>query len=257
MLSDTLIFTDLDGTLLDHGSYSYAPALPMIEYIKNKGIPLIIVTSKTKGEVIELQNALGISDPFIIENGAGVFIPEKEGYTMIALGALYAETRRFFEKYAETVPMRGFFDMSVDEIAQRTGLSHDAAAKAKERTFSEPFVLEDDGDLEPLKALADEDGFDIVKGGRFYHLITKGQDKASAIKKVMERYEKASGTVYKSIALGDSENDLTMLQSVDTPILVPHLDGSYIPCDITSLVKAPFPGPKGWNEALKEYFNVQ
>ncbi len=256
MLSDTLIFTDLDGTLLDHGSYSYAPALPMIEYIKKNNIPLIIVTSKTKGEVIELQSALGISDPFIIENGAGIFIPEKGSYTMIALGTLYAETRRFFDKYAETVPMRGFFDMSVEEIAQRTGLAYDAAAKAKDRTFSEPFVLEYDGDLEPLKALAEEDGFDIVKGGRFYHLITKGQDKASAIKKLIERYEKASGTVYKSIALGDSENDLTMLQSIDTPILIPHPDGSYITCDIASLVKAPFPGPKGWNEALKEYFNV-
>lgn len=50
-----LIFTDLDGTLLDHETYKFDEAKEMLDFIKQNDIPLIIVTSKTKDEVIELQ----------------------------------------------------------------------------------------------------------------------------------------------------------------------------------------------------------
>jgi len=67
---NTIIFTDLDGTLLDHDSYSFEEASFMLDFIKEHDIPLIIVTSKTRNEVIGIQKRLGISTPFIIENGA-------------------------------------------------------------------------------------------------------------------------------------------------------------------------------------------
>ena len=153
--------------------------------------------------------------------------------------------------------MLGFFDMSVEEVSNYTNLSVEQAADAKERTFTEPFVLEDENALEALRKMANGDGLDVVKGGRFYHLITKGQDKAAAIAYLIKYYEKASGASYKTVALGDSANDLTMLESVDTPILIPHPDGSYMPCAISNLIKAPLPGPSGWNAALKDYFDVQ
>ncbi|WP_345977402.1 HAD-IIB family hydrolase [Sulfurimonas sp. HSL3-7] len=252
-----LVFTDLDGTLLDHDSYSFKPASHMLDFLKHNNIPLIIVTSKTKSEVLQLQEALGITAPFIIENGAGIYLPKEEGHLIIPLGKRYDQTRRAFVKYAEEIPMYGFSDMQIDEIAERTSLSPDRAYLASRRDFSEPFVLDKDEDLQKLRKMAEKDGFDVVKGGRFYHLITKGQDKAAAIRKVIQHYENLYGTSVTSIALGDSENDLTMLQSVDVPILIPHPDGSYIPCDIPHLIKAPFPGPEGWNSALKGYLHVQ
>ena len=101
------------------------------------------------------------------------------------------------------------------------------------------------------------DKLDIVQGGRFYHLITKGQDKANAIKHLVKQYEKNSDDKFKTIALGDSANDLNMLQSVDIPVLIPHPDGSFLECSIEGVTKAPFPGPKGWNAVLKEYFDVK
>lgn len=252
-----LVFTDLDGTLLDHNNYSFEPALEMLDFLKQNDIALIIATSKTKSEVIELQKALGITAPFIVENGAGIFLPQKEGYAMIPLGKLYSETRAAFRSYAKEIPMRGFADMRVDEIAALTTLSLENAQRAGQRDFSEPFILEDEEALPKLKKMAEKDGFDIVKGGRFYHLITKGQDKAAAIREVIRHYTDLHETAYTSIALGDSENDLTMLKNVDVPILVPHPDGSFTPFATPNLIKAPFPGPKGWNEALKRYFGVQ
>ena len=252
-----IIFTDLDGTLLDHTNYSFEAALPMLYFIKTNDIPLIIVTSKTKNEVLRIQALLGLKAPFIIENGAGIFIPSKEDYEMIAMGFDYEYIRSCFLKYAKSIPMIGFFDMKVEEVAKYTNLSIENASDAKKRSFTEPFILEDESRLDELRRMANEDELDIVKGGRFYHLITKGQDKSNAIKHLIKYYKKNGTEDLKTIALGDSANDLSMLQSVDMPVLIPHPDGSYLECDIETVIKAPFPGPKGWNTVLKEYFDVK
>lgn len=252
-----IIFTDLDGTLLDHTNYGFEAALPMLDFIKTNDIPLIIVTSKTKNEVLRIQALLGLKAPFIIENGAGILIPSKEDYEMIAMGFDYEYIRSCFLKYAKSIPMIGFFDMKVEEVAKYTNLSIENASDAKKRSFTEPFILEDESRLDELRKMANEDELDIVKGGRFYHLITKGQDKSNAIKHLIKYYKKNGEEGLKTIALGDSANDLSMLQSVDMPVLIPHPDGTYLECDIETVIKAPFPGPKGWNTVLKEYFDVK
>lgn len=252
----TIIFTDLDGTLLDHTTYSFDAAIPMLDYIKVNKIPLIIVTSKTKDEVLRIQKLLDIKRPFIVENGAGIFMPSIEGYEMIAMGFDYEYIRSCFLKYAASIPMLGFFDMKDEDVAKYTNLSIENASDARKRTFTEPFILEDENRLEELRSMANEDELDIVQGGRFYHLITMGQDKANAMNFLINEYQKNSDEDITTIALGDSANDLSMLENVDTPVLIPHIDGSFITCDIDGVIKAPFPGPKGWNAVLKEYFNV-
>ena len=105
--------------------------------------------------------------------------------------------------------------------------------------------------------MANDDELEIVKGGRFYHLITRGQDKANAIRFLINEYQNSGHDLIRTVALGDSANDLSMLQSVDVPVLIPHPDGSFLECGIEGVTKAPFPGPKGWNAVLKEYFDVK
>jgi len=253
----SIIFTDLDGTLLDHGTYSFEVALPMLDFIKSNNIPLIIVTSKTKDEVLRIQKLLDMKAPFIVENGAGIFIPSEEGYEMVSMGFDYAYIQDCYLKYASSISIVGFSAMKDEEVVKHTGLSIENASDARKRTFTEPFILNDKNRLDDLRKMADEDGLDIVKGGRFYHLITKGQDKANAVEYLINDYAKKSDHEYTTIALGDSENDLSMLQSVDIPALIPHPDGTFIECAIEPLVKAPFPGPRGWNAVLKEYFDAK
>ncbi len=253
---NTIIFTDLDGTLLDHKTYSFDEANEMLNFIKNNSIDLIIVTSKTKPEVIQLQKKLNIKAPFVVENGAGIFIPHDDSYKQIDLGFTYDQTLLAFNKYSQDFSMTGFHQMSVEEIAEHTGLTFTDATMAKQRTYSEPFIFEEEQNLEKLKNLANNDGFDIVKGGRFYHLITKGQDKANAVKYLIKYYNEKFNTHFHSIALGDSFNDLTMLDCVDIPILVKQYDDTYIDYSNHKLIKAPFSGPKGWNKSLKGIFNA-
>lgn len=63
-----LVFTDLDGTVLDHYSYSHALAEPMLRVFMRENIPVIPVSSKTRAELEPLRVALENRHPFIVEN---------------------------------------------------------------------------------------------------------------------------------------------------------------------------------------------
>ena len=45
-----VVFTDLDGTLMDHDSYDVAPAKPALDALAARSIPVVPVTSKTRAE---------------------------------------------------------------------------------------------------------------------------------------------------------------------------------------------------------------
>ena len=75
-MKKAIIFTDLDGSLLDHRTYSYSAASPMLATLKKNKIPLIPVSSKTFDEIIILRRRLNNNDPFIVENGAAIYIPK-------------------------------------------------------------------------------------------------------------------------------------------------------------------------------------
>lgn len=267
ILRDKLIFTDLDGTLLNHYDYSFDEASQVIEYLKKNYVPLIIVTSKTFAEVRVLQNKLGIVCPFIVENGAGIFIapdsplaknmPPQNRYIKISKAKSYLELRLFFKNLQQKYSIRGFGDMQVDEVIALTGLDYESAKNSMLRDFTEPFVLDEDIDINILKAEANIEGLDVVKGGRFYHLITLHQDKAEAMKYLTHLYEENFGIKFQMIALGDSANDFTMLKAADIGILIPLSNGKYANIETTTIKKAYYPGSKGWNQALAEILDVK
>ena len=247
-----LIFTDLDGTLIDHHSYSYDKAKEMLNFIEKNNIPLIIVTSKTKQEVLKIQQDLQISYPFIVENGGGIFIVNDKDTEQITMGKTYTEILEFLEVYKDIFNIKSFSDMSDKEVSSLTGLDVQEAKLAKKRDFTEPFIIEEESNIKVFKELCSREGFDIVKGGRFYHLITLHQDKANAMVSLKRIYETKYMKKYTTIALGDGENDKTMLDFADISILIKKFDGSFIDYDKKNLIKTNKIGPEGWNESLKE-----
>lgn len=257
-----IVFTDLDATLLDHETYSHEPALPAIEKLISEDIPLVFVTSKTQPEAKKLQEKIGLCAPYIVENGGAIFIPRccsrlfnadhEADYEVITLGEEYDACVSTLETFKDRFKLRGFSQMQHDEVAERTGLHPEGARMAKERFCSEPFVMEDEALLPELESAAAAEGFTITKGGRFFHLIGKNQNKGAAVKVLLELAHRYTGLTFRSIALGDSENDFSMLQSVDIPVLIPKHDGSYAAINLPNLIKAPYAGPKGWNAVLQE-----
>jgi mannosyl-3-phosphoglycerate phosphatase len=259
-----IVFTDLDGTLLDHDGYSFENARPALERIRDQHIPLVFATSKTRAEVEALQAAMRIRDPFIVENGAAVFFPDgyrgwpmaagfhQSPYRVIQLGASYQRIRRFVQGLPPVLRIRGFGDLDVADIVRLTGLSPAEAALARQRDFTEPFLMEDDAGIVDLATMAAANGFKITRGGRFYHLMGAGQDKGLAAKRTLSVFHRHAGQRPLAVGLGDSANDRALLESVDIAILLPHPDGSFESLDLSNLRRARSPGSRGWNDALQE-----
>lgn len=261
--SRLLVFTDLDGTLLDHDTYSFEPARPALRALEERGVPLILCTSKTKAETDRWRRALGNSHPFIVENGGGVFIPRgyfpfaaaggAEGlpYEELVFGTPYQELRRVLADMRRRIDpsIRGFGDLTDEEVARLCGFSAEEARLAKEREYDEPFVVGDESLFEAVEAAAGRAGLRIVKGGRFAHLLGS-HDKGRAVAALRGLYEKARGPS-RTVGLGDSLNDAPMLRAVDIPVIVGKPGGGYDPgIDLPGLVRAPGAGPEGWREAV-------
>ncbi|HLZ33114.1 MAG TPA: HAD-IIB family hydrolase [Nitrospira sp.] len=269
-MTDYVVFTDLDGTLLDAETYSFAAAAPALEALRTRGIPFIPVSSKTRAEIEPLRRCLNHHDPFIVENGGAVFVPHghfefplervrtKSSYDVIELGLPYYMLRDVLKQIEDAVetPLRGFGDMSVDEVMRLTGLTRTDATLAKMREYDEPFLLEGP------PALIEEICWQIVsrglrwtKGGRLYHL-TGNNDKGEAAELLLRCYQRQQRLLDKpnrveTVAIGDSVNDAPLLAVVDHPILVQKPDGSYDPdIHVPGLNRAPGIGPVGWNAAV-------
>ena len=68
--SSILIFTDLDGTLLNRDTFNFDSIKTFLSELKNKNIIIIPNSSKTEDEIIEFNNEANFQFPFISENGS-------------------------------------------------------------------------------------------------------------------------------------------------------------------------------------------
>ncbi len=261
----TVIFTDLDGTLLDHEDYTYRGALQALERIRRDALPLIFVTSKTRSEVEALHHEMRLDEPFVVENGGGIYFPPRYAnfeiagvqpagrYRLEALGTPYEEIRAFVARVRDRFGVRGFGDLDVLEIGARTGLDEEAAARARRREFSEPFVIEDEGELPELSDLALGSGLRIERGGRFHHVLSAGQDKGAAVQRLQQVFRSNCTEPVRFVGLGDSPNDLPMLRAVDVAVLIPNPAVQTMDKSIPGLIEARLPGSRGWGEAVLEH----
>lgn len=265
-----ILFTDLDGTLLDYSTYSFEKALLALQLLKEKDIPLIICSSKTRAEIEYYRKKLVNDHPFISENGGGIFVPksyfgfgvlsseykiiEDNDYDAIRLGTQYSELRNAIESLrSEGFNIKGFGDMTTEEVAGITSMSIDEAEMAKERDFDESFIIEGNGrEIQRLLNSIKAKEFNFTQG-RFFHILGNS-DKGKAVSILIDLYKKKFGEIV-TIAIGDSPNDIPMLEKVDCPILVQKPDGNYDSrVNVPNLIQAKGIGPEGWNNAVIKLF---
>lgn len=244
-----VVFTDLDGTLLDSSTYSFGPARPALQSLREAGIPLVPCTSKTRAEMDPLRRALGVEGPAIIENGGGIL--EADG-SLLALGPT---GDRIFEAYDRLKKragggLRAFHEMSDAELSTETGLSRVEAERARRREFDIPFaILGDSSKIEPVLARAAAKlGMQITRGGRFFHLHGP-TDKGKTLRRVMRRFRGR-----RAAAIGDSANDLPMLKAAHLAFAVMTRSGKHDPDLVRGIPKLRLidrPGPEGWRIAVE------
>jgi mannosyl-3-phosphoglycerate phosphatase len=260
-----VIFTDLDGTLLDRNTYSFEPAQPALHLIRQKDIPLILSSSKTRAEIEFYRRELENGHPFISENGGAIFIPkdyfsfpfpydrETDWFFVLELGIFYPRIIEILEliKKETGILIKGFSDLTEKEISSVCGLDKKVAELAKKREYDEPFIIEGgEKQIEMVRRKIEEKGMNYEWGGKFHHLLGKN-DKGKAVEILKELYENQFFSIW-TIGIGDSLNDLPMLSAVDRPVFLKG-EGNLFPGGLSSiqhLTIVEATGPKAWNDAV-------
>jgi len=255
-----IVFTDLDGTLLDRTTYDCRQALPALDAVRARDVPLIFCSSKTRVEQVELRRRLFIRHPFIVEDGSAVCIDPgyfpfefecdrtEDGLLMIRLAPGYDAVRTALQAIrGETgIELTGFGDLSAEEVAGLTGLDIDAARRARLREFQESIVTSlDPGDAETVAHALARRGLSLGRGGRFYS-IAGPSNKGAAALVLSELYRRWRGGA-QLVGIGDSFNDVSLLRVVDRPVLVQKSPGVWEDVDVPDLVRVDGVGTEGWN----------
>jgi len=236
----TIIFTDLDGTILDK-NYDCKKVKSIISQLIALNVSIVLCSSKTKVEIEFYRNKLGITDPFIVENGAAILIPKNyftftyaytkqtARYRIIELAASYSVVRNKLEKVRLQThsDLIGFGDMTAEEVARDSGLTLQLAELAKKREYDEPFRIVAGNEKDILSAIEDE-GLSCTKGNRYFHLVGNS-DKGKAAEILKNLYAQKFGKI-TTIGIGDSPNDLPMLKVMDKEFLVKETRGRNASC---------------------------
>ena len=261
-----IVFTDLDGTLLNARDYRYDAAIPTLERLKRLQIPVIPVTSKTRAEVEQLRSAIGLTDPFVVENGSGIFIPEADdrfllvtqqrvdGYRVVQVGSSYREACDRVAKLGQVlgVPLCGFGDLKPEDVYAITGLTIEDAQRAQARDFTEPFMVPSHISSEAITVAAASLGFRVVVGDRFAHAIDPRSGKGIAVQTLIDLYQVPRDNL-TIISLGNGPNDLEMLELASQPVIIPTETGKPHPgFTHRNWPIAHYPGSQGWATAVDD-----
>jgi len=265
-----LIITDLDASFIDE-NYQYTDALEAVRQLADRGFPLVFNSSKTLIECEALAKELELTTPLIAENGGIIAVPNHSELSSLCQPSeeqawqrhenistlLTGLSREFILSEAHRArtehefSFEGFSDWTPEKLSSITGLSHEAAALAKQRHVSEPILWQDSSDAwETFQAIMAAKKIRTLRGGRFIHLMGPA-DKADGLRVTRQLYAaKYPDVSWTTVALGDSDNDQSMLQAADIGIVIPHADGPHISIDSPHVTVAKHPASRGWNDAI-------
>jgi mannosyl-3-phosphoglycerate phosphatase len=289
------VFTDIDGTLVDINTAEYGKETDkLIRLIKERDIPLILASAKTRLEQNKIREDLGISDPFIVENGGAIVIPK--GYfpdyalrdikyplretqetkneardvnheIVVELGKpadyIRAKLSDIRKKYS--INFRGVADISVEKLSNLALISRDQAKRMAQRNYGETILQIQSEDIARFIKYVQEDGMKVIHGGRFFD-VTVGTDKGIAVGILKKLFKDKFHNNVTFFGIGDSTNDIPMLNLMDIPILVQRQDSSWVDdgeikmknavdssrnsISSNKLIKVEGIGPNGWENAI-------
>lgn len=269
-MTGLVIFTDLDGTLLDHNDYSYHAAEPALATIKARGYPLILVSSKTRVELQAIQQQLGISAPFICENGAAVYWRSGTLTNALSTGRaghawqhhsfsppraeILLATHKLREQYH--YQFSGFADYSLEQIAQLTGLEPAACVLAAKREYTEPIIWADTpARLQQFQLQLAALNLRAVQGGRFISVMG-AFDKVDAMQWLQGHYQQQAPVL--TVVLGDSPNDEAMLNAADIAVVIQSAHSNELTVDKPQqIIYSKQPGPVGWQQVMAQLLHEQ
>lgn len=261
-----LVFTGLGGFVLDPEASAFREAIPALNLMRSLGVPLILTTDKTSKEAFRILTAINQSNPFIVESGAAIYIPEDalqvsynynntvKGYRVVELGTgretIVKMILRLREKNGFSVT--GISELASTDAVKKGKIAADWVTSAQSREYSE--LVEFSGspkDLQQFKGAIEGMQSRLYQSGDHY-VITGDHDKGSAVRFLVQLYrEEFSNRQIVTIGVGFNRSDTSLLHAVDHAVLIRRADGGFDEhVGRRGLRFTRNPGPIGWNEAV-------
>ena len=252
-----LIFTDLDGSLLHRDTFKFDEIKDYLKQLISKGIFIIPNTSKTEKEILEFNNELGSSLPYISENGSAINGLDLLNSNLPKELILSREKDSLIKIFEKSVPVnlqnkcKWLSEMDKKKQSLIFGLEDDKLKMALDRKYTIPFLFEGNkSERNELSKIVKNKGLALQEGGRVINLTDK-VNKAKALQ-VFVRFFKKNNKNVKTIAVGDNYNDLDMLKTSDFPCLVFNDKFTLDEIPIKNLITTNKPSPEGWADVIKK-----
>ena len=220
------IISDIDGTLLNK-KLEYTPRLvAAIEAAEAKGVVFTLATGRMYSSAKNAVRGLEIKVPIICYNGA--YIREFSSETILyqqTLDAVSAKTilrvcqqnNWHVQYYINDELFCATDNALIQKYAQMTGVPHYILGDAfytPTASISKILLIEEQGDLHAIRQTLQATGADVdftSSKPSFLEIIPKGVSKGEAIKRLAAYLNISTDEI---MAVGDSFNDLEMLQAV-------------------------------------------
>lgn len=260
-----LVFTDLEGTLLESHTWDWQPAAPWLNRLNEGKIPVILCSSKTAAEMRQIQTELGLDGlPFIAENGAVIQLAatwqDDEHFPRLIAGASQPDIMRVLHQLRESQGYKftTFSDVDEQVIGDWTGLNATHAALARQQEASETLIWRDsDARMAEFAAMLASLGLHFVQGARFWHVLDQRGDKVQAVTFLINHYQQREGMRRTTLGLGDGPNDAPLLDAVDYAVVVKGLNRDGVKLrrnDPQRVYRTAQEGPAGWSEGMAHFF---
>jgi len=268
--SRLVVVTDIDDSLLEPGARALASERAALDFLAERGIPLVINSSRTHAEIERIQETLRLLTPSISEHGSALFIPPGSfpsipdraaravGGHVIEFGRPYHEVVDAVRNTSRDlgVEIIGFADLTIEDAARELGVTDVEAQLAKLREYTELIRIADETDARRshvLNALRRR-GLRCWPIGR-HHLVTATRDRAESLLTLKALWRHAWGEPPCIVGVGNSEDDVTWLRYADVAVIVQndHNGVARILSKLPTARVSQRPGRVGWSDAIVEF----
>jgi len=255
--SSIIIFTDLDGSLLDRDTFKFDTIKEYIKSLINDGIIIIPNSSKTEKEIEKFSMELGIALPYISENGSAIHrlnLINQNFPNKIILSREKDELIKIFDsKVPEKIRNKCHLISKMNKKKQEQifGQKEDKLRDVLSRNYTLPLLFNGEKkEKNKLLKILNKNSLTLQEGGRVSNLCDN-VNKVKSMNKVIKILKKTEDKI-KTIAVGDNYNDLDMLKNSDVPCLVFNDQFKLDRINIDNLMFSNKPSPEGWADVIKK-----
>lgn len=267
-----IIFSDIDGSFMNHENYSFDELKLFVARI-SKICKIIFVSSKTYEEIIKLKKKLKISFPFIVENGACIFFPKNDlnikrgkiNFIEIGDHVGYKISRFVSKDYKlklnflkKEFSFKFFSEINIKNAKKITNLNFSSLLDSKKRMFTDPIFWQDkENKILDFQSRLKDLKLETSIGGRFIH-VSDNFNKGKSVNRFLDIIKSNCNQNPLTISVGDSHNDLSMLETTDYSCVVKNAKKKNLILKKTkNKYYSKHFAPEGWKESLNYIFKKE